>query len=128
LVSPVIKNVRMRITTAEVNAGHTLLAAVADKGYRMISCKAIAIGGTAATVTTVDVMGDSGGAQVLVAYAVAGLVQSAVLTDGDANSAVLADGVSYIANTDNTAISVIKNGGDMITATHIDIIMSYVLE
>ncbi len=37
----VVMNVRQRFTIAEVNAGATLVAAVAGKSIRMVSCKAM---------------------------------------------------------------------------------------
>jgi hypothetical protein len=122
------QNIRTRLTIAQVNAGATLLAAVAGFKYRMISCKAIAIGGAAGAVTTVDVKSTQTTAAILVAFAQASLTQSTVLTAGGSGAAVLADGDSYIANDANTAITVIKAGSDVTTATHIDIIFDYVLE
>ncbi|MFN7194895.1 MAG: hypothetical protein ACK5UV_00220, partial [bacterium] len=49
-----ILNKRQRFTIAEINAGATLLPAISGKSYRMIGCKAIAVGGAAGAVTTVD--------------------------------------------------------------------------
>ena len=123
------KHIRTRFTIAQVNAGATLLAAVTGFKYRMLSCKAISVGGAAGAVTTVDVLATQGAASVkLVAYAQASLTRSAVLTDGDAASAVLADGASYVQNDAATAITVGKTGASVTTATHIDILFSYCLE
>jgi hypothetical protein len=94
----------------------------------MISCKAIAVGGAVAAVTSVDVMGDDGSAAILVSFLQASLTQSAVLKDGGTGATVLADGASYVANTAGVAITVIKAGSDITTATHVDIIFDYVLE
>lgn len=124
----IVYNVRQRFTIAEVNAGATLLPAVAGKSYRMVSCTAISVGGAAGAVTTVDVSGTSTTARKLVAFAQASLTQSAVLKDGGTGAAVLADGASYTANDANTAITVGKTGSSITTATHIDINFSYTLE
>ena len=123
----VVMNVRQRFTIAEVNAGATLVAAVAGKAIRMVTCKAIAVGGAAGAVTTVDVLGTSTTGRKLVAFAQASLTQSAVLTDGGTGAAVLADGASYTANDVGTAVTVGKTGSNVTTATHIDVIFDYVL-
>jgi hypothetical protein len=123
----VVMNVRQRFTIAQVNAGATLVPAVAGKAIRMVTCKAIAVGGAAGAVTTVDVLGTSTTARKLVAFAQANLTQSAVLTDGGTGAAVLADGASYTANDAGTAVTVGKTGSNVTTATHIDVIFDYVL-
>lgn len=123
----VVMNVRQRFTVAEINAGATLVAAVAGKSIRMVSCKAIAVGGAAGAVTTVDVLGTSTTSRKLVAFAQANLTQSTVLADGGTGAAVLADGASYTANDAGTAITVGKTGSNVTTATHIDVIFDYVL-
>ena len=122
------ENIRTRFTIAQVNAGATLLPALSGARYRMVACKAISIGGAAGAVTTVDVTGTSTTSRKLVAFAQASLTQSTVLVDGGSGGAVLADGASYTANDANTAILVSKTGSDITTATHIDIIFSYVIE
>jgi len=120
---------RQRVTVAEINAGASLLAAITGKSYRLISCKAIAYGGAAGAVTTVDILGTQSASGVkLVAYAQAALTQSAVLTDGDSNSAVLADGASYAACDAATAITIGKTGSDVTTATGVDVILQYTIE
>lgn len=125
----VVRTIRRRCTIAEVNAGVTLLAAVAGYAYRMVRCTAIAIGGNAGTVTTVDVLATQAASGVkLVAFAQANLTRSAVLKDGGTGATVLADGASYVANDANTAITVGKTGGDVDTATHVDVSFTYVLE
>lgn len=125
----VLYNIRQRFTIAQVNAGVTLLAAIAGFKYRMVHCYAISIGGAAGSVTTVDVQATQGSSAVkLVAYAQASLTRSAVLKDGDSGAAVLADGASYVANDANTAITVGVTGSAVDTATNIDVIFDYVLE
>lgn len=123
-----VLNVRKRFTIAEVNAGATLVAAVTGKSIRMVDCKAIAVGGAAAAVTTVDVLGTATTSRKLVAFAQASLTQSTVLTAGGTGAAVLADGASYTANDAGTAVTVGKTGSAVTTATHIDVIFDYVLE
>ncbi len=120
---------RVRATIAQINAGYTLLPAITGKAYRLISAKAIAYGGAAGAVTTVDILGTQSTASVkLVAFTQANLTQSTVLTDGGTGAAVLADGASYITCDDAKAITVGKTGSDVTTATGIDFILEYVIE
>lgn len=123
-----ILNKRQRFTIAEINAGATLLPAITGKSYRMIGAKAIAVGGAAGAVTTVDITGTVSTSRKLVAFAQANLTQSAVVVDGGTGGTVLADGASYTANDAGTAILVGKTGSNVTTATHIDIIFDYVVE
>jgi len=123
----IVYNKRQRFTIAEINAGATLLPAVAGKSYRMVDCSAISVGGAAGAVTTVDVLGTLSTSRKLVAFAQASLTQSTVLKDGGTGAAVLADGASYTANDANTAITVSKTGSNVTTATHIDVNISYTL-
>lgn len=119
---------RTRNTTAEVNAGATLLAAIAGWKYRLVDAFMIAIGGNAATATSVDIGAtQAAGAVLLVANAVAGLTRSTVLRAGATNSTVLADGASFVNNDVNTAITIGKTGGSLATATHIDSHLLYEL-
>jgi hypothetical protein len=124
----VVFNIRQRFTIAQVNAGATLVAAVSGKSIRMVGCKAIAVGGAAGAVTTVDILGTSTTSRKLVAFAQANLTQSTVLADGGTGGTVLADGASYTANDTGTAVTIGKTGSNVTTATHIDVIFVYVLE
>lgn len=121
-------NVRQRFTVAQVNAGATLVAAIAGKTIRMTACTVAAIGGAVAAVTTVDVLGTLSTSRKLVAFAQASLTQSNVLKDGGTGAAVLADGASYTANDAGTAITVGVTGSAITTATHIDFNFSYAVE
>lgn len=124
-----VQSTRIRSTVAEVNAGKTLLAAVAGKSYRLVSCYAIAYGGAATAVTTVDILGTQSTSSVkLVAYAQASLTQSTVLKDGGTGAAVLADGASYAPCDANTAITIGKTGSSVATATGIDVVINYTIE
>jgi hypothetical protein len=127
--SGVVQHLRTRVTTAQVNAGHTLLPAVAGRSYRLVDLALIAIGGNAATATGVLVRGTQSAAVVkLMDAKVAGLTQSTLLRIGTAtNGVILADGASFVANDANTAITIIKDGSDLATATNIDVLLSYVL-
>ena len=126
-ITGVVMNVRQRFTIAEINAGATLVPAVAGKSIRMVSCKAIAVGGAAGAVTTVDVLGSLSTGRKLVAFAQANLTQSTVVGAGHAGGAVLADGASFTANDAGTAVTIGKTGSNVTTATHIDVIFDYVL-
>jgi hypothetical protein len=123
----VVRHIRKRFTVAEVNAGAELLPAVPGFKYRMVDAAMIAVGGAAATATTVDILATLSTSRKLVANAVAGLTQSAVLRAGASNSTVLADGASFTENDENTAITVGKTGSNVATATHIDVLFSYAL-
>lgn len=122
---------RRRVTAAEVNAGLELLPAQPGYAYRLIDVTLIAIGGNAATATSVDLIGTRGGVSVRpIVAAVAALTQSAVVKPNSSNVTVLADGASFTALDANTALSVGKQSGgsNLATATHIDVILTYVVE
>lgn len=127
-ISPIARTIRRRFTIAEVNAGATLLAALAGAAYRMVDVQAVAVGGAAGAVTTVDVLGTQTTAKKLAAFGQAELTQSTVLRPGISGCTVLADGASFAACDANTAITVGKTGSNVTTATHIDIAFTYVIE
>ena len=123
------RTLRVRVTTAQVNAGLTLLPALAGRKYRVHDVALIAIGGAATAATTVDILATQSAASVkLLAAAVAGLTQSAVLRAGATNAAVLADGASFVPNDVNTAITIAKTGSALATATNIDVLLTYSVE
>ena len=117
-------------TKAEVIAGTTLLPALDGYQYRMTGLKMISTGAGAATATSVDINADQTGAVILVANAVAGLTDSAVLREGTTNSAVLADGASYQTCTVNTPITMkqVTAGGDLTGSVYIVTVLDYVIE
>lgn len=118
-------NIRVRATIAEVNAGLTLLPAVPGIAYRLIDASMIAIGGAAATATTIDILATQSASSVkLMAAAVAGLTQNTLLRAGAANAAILAGGLSFVTNDVNTALTLGKTGSNVATATHIDVLMT----
>lgn len=125
----IVQTVRTRFTIAQVNAGATLLAAKAGYKYRMVDVIGIAVGGNVAATTTVDVLGTQSSSGVkLAAFAQASMTRSTVLRPGVSGTTVLADGASFVSCDANTAITVGKTSSDITTATHIDILFSYVLE
>jgi len=126
----VVLNHRHRVTVSEINAGHTILAAVVDQKYRMIDFTMIAYGGSAATATAVTILATQSASSVALAtVAVGGLARSAIAKpDTATHSVVLADGASFVANDEETAITVGKTGGTLATCTGVDFIITYVLE
>jgi hypothetical protein len=131
IATGVVLNLRTRATTAEVNAGLVLLPAVAGYKYRITDLTLIAIGGNAATATSVDIVTTQGGsaARPFIA-AVAALSRSTVVKPDTANVTVLADGASFAAMDANTGVYVSKQaaGSNLGTATHIDVNLTYVIE
>ncbi len=128
-VAGVVQHLRTRVTIANVNAGATLLPALAGYKYRLVDCWAIAYGGAVGAVTTVDILGTQSTSSVkLVAYAQASLTQSAVLKAGGTGAAVLADGASFTACDSGAAITIGITGSSATTATGIDVLLSYVIE
>ena len=123
-----VQTQRFRVAIADIIAGYTILAALSGFKYRMIDCLAIAIGGAAGTVTTVDVLGTQSSSVKLFAFAQAQLTQSTVLRPGVAGCAVLANGASFVACDDNTAITVGQTGSDIATATSVDFILQYAID
>ena len=131
ILTGIALNLRTRATTAEVNAGLALLPALAGYKYRITDLTMIAIGGSAATATSVDIVTtQAASAARPFVVAVAALTQSAVVKPDSANVTVLADGASFIANDENSGVYVAKQaaGSNLATATHIDVILSYVIE
>jgi hypothetical protein len=124
-----VRQFRRRCTIAEINAGVTLLAALPGYKYRLVDASAIAYGGNVGGTTGVDITATLSSARKLVAFKTAGLTQSTLLRAGTAtNGVLLADGASYTANDVNTAVTVIKDGSDLTTATGVDILLQYVIE
>lgn len=124
-----VRHIRSRFTIAQVNAGATILPALANRKYRVCDMALISVGGAAGAVTTVDILGTQSASSVkLLAGAQANLTQSALVRAGGTGGTILADGASFVANDTNTAITIGKTGSNVTTATHIDVLMSYVVE
>jgi hypothetical protein len=125
------QTIRTRFTIAEVNAGATVLAAVPGFKYRIVDWTMIAIGGSAATATSVDLVATASASTVRPAVVlVAALTRSTAVKPNSSNVTLLADGASNTAFDANTAITISKQSGgsNVATATHIDLILSYVVE
>ena len=124
-----VYHLRRRCTIAEINAGVTLLAALVGFKYRLVDAAAVAVGGNVGGTTGVDITATLSSPRKLVAFKTAGLTQSTMLRAGTAtNGVLLADGASFTANDANTAVTVIKDGNDLTTATHVDILLSYCID
>ena len=126
-------NVRLRVTTSDMNAGKEVLPALSGKRYRIIDCHVIAVGGDmeASVATGIAICGTQTTPQKLFEVLLEAGVQSAICRPGDANTNILADGASFVQNDANTAITVrtVTAGNyDLITCTHIDINITYALE
>jgi hypothetical protein len=119
---------RLRVVTADVNAGKELLPALPGLCYQMTYMAMISYGGSAATVTTVDITGTQGASSVkLMAGAQASLTQSALIVAGATGGAILADGASFAVCDVNTAISASCTTNNLATSTGIDYLLGFVL-
>lgn len=116
---------RLRMTAAEINAGHTFLSVGAAQKFRLVDFVAIPIGGAAGAVTAIQI---KCGAIVLASLAQAELLQSAILRPGATGVTMLADGASYAQMSVGDDVTVIKDGSDITTMTHLDLIVWYVVE
>lgn len=124
-----VMQIRKRFTVAQINAGATLLPAISGRQYRMIDASMIAVGGAAATATSVDILATQSASSVkLLASAVAGLTQNTLLRAGATNAAIMAAGASFVANDANTAVTVGKTDSDVATATHVDVSFTYAID
>lgn len=111
-------------TTAEVNAGKTIVPARAGKTIAVVGGHMTALGGNAATATSVDIKDTNSTAVVAVAGAVAGLTANAQL-DFDA-----ADNVTRTTYrkplTANKGLKIEVTGSALATATSVDYYVEYV--
>jgi hypothetical protein len=122
-------HLRQRVAVADVNAGLTLLPPLANMRYRITEMALIAIGGAASGATDVRLLATQAAASVAALIAaVAGLTQNTLLRAGAANATILAGGASFVSNDVNTAITIGKTGGTLATSTHIDVLLTYVIE
>jgi predicted RecA/RadA family phage recombinase len=121
-------SIRRRLTTAEINAGATLVPAVAGRRYRLVDAAALSYGGAATGLTTLDISGTVTTTRKLVAFAQASLTQSTLLRAGATGAALLADGASFTQNDANSGITVGVTGSALATATGVDIFLSYAID
>ncbi len=124
-----VQHLRVRTTTANVNAGATLLPAIPGRSYRLVDASMISIGGAAAGATAIRITGTQSASSVqLVSNTVGALTQNTrVLAGVTANSSILADGASFTACDANTAITLTASG-TLTTSTNIDVLLSYVVD
>ena len=128
LSGELVQTLRTRVTLAQLNAGLTLLPAVAGYKYRLIDVTLIAVGGAATAATAVRITGvQSASTVALISAAVAALTQSTVVKPNTANVTVLADGASFVQNDAAGAIAIDKTGSAMTTLTHVDVNLVYEL-
>jgi len=124
-----VQTIRTRVTTAEANAEATILAAISGYKIRVVDWTMIAIGGNAATATSVRLRATQGASAVSLAVVlIAALTRSTAVKPNSANVTNLADGAAFVANDAGTGITVDVDNDNLATATHIDVILSYVLE
>lgn len=124
------RSVRARFATSEVNSGAVILPAIPGYQYRLQDMALIAVGGNAATADSVDILGTQAASGVkLMRGLIAGLTRSTLLRAGTAtNGVILADGASFVACDANTPLTIGKTGSNLATATHVDVLITYVLE
>lgn len=129
----VAKMFRTRYTVAQLNAGQTLLQALPGVLWRLLGGALIAVGGAAATATSVNFAGTQAAAAVqLWVVSIAALTRSTMVSMGvtpaAGTSTLLADGASFAQCDANTAVTLANVGSNMATLTSIDVFVSYVAD
>lgn len=126
------QNKRERVTLAQINAGYTLLPALGGYGYRLLGWSMTAIGGAAATATSVDLIGTRGAVAVRPAVvAVSAMSENTRIPHTHANSVILTAGASYTTLDANTALTIgtqAASAGNLATCTHVDVTLDYAME
>lgn len=126
-----VKSQRTRVTLAQINAGFTLLPAIPGVKWRLVDATMVSIGGAAAGATSVDLIGTKAAAASRpLVIAVAALTRSALVRAGASNAVILADGASFTAHDNNTALTIgTQSGGSALTtSTNIDVFLTYVAD
>lgn len=120
---------RVRVTTADLNSGATLIAAVPGYKIRLQDVTMIAYGGAATAATSVDIDAtQSASGAILLAAAVGGLTENTILKPDTATHAVvLAAGASFAVNDVNTALTASVTGSALTTCTGVDFSLAYEL-
>lgn len=133
--SPTVMVEAHSVTLAEMNAGHTLLAARAGYKYRLVDAKMISIGGAmeaTSAATGAAIYGTQSDTETaLYTVLLAAGTENAVCTINTANTSVATAGAFYAANDANTAITckaVSAGDYDLITATSFTVVLSYTVE
>lgn len=121
-------SLRQSFTTAQWNAGVTLLAALAGYKYQLVDFTLTAVGGNAATATSVRITGVQATSTVqLVTVAVAALTRSTAVKPNSANVTLLADGAWSAPCDANTAITGTVDNNNLATATAIIADLQYLI-
>ena len=111
-------------TTAQVNAGKIIAEARKGKSIQVVGGHLTALGGNAATATSVDIKDTAATAIVAVACAVAGLTQNTQL-DFDAAANVTLTTYRKPLTVDK-ALKIEKTGSNLATATSVDYYVEYI--
>jgi len=124
-----VQTIRTRVTIAQANAGVDILAAKTGYKIRVVDWTMIAIGGNAATATSVRLRATQSASTVSLAVVlIAALTRSTAVKPNSANVTNLADGAAFVANDAATAIRLDVDNNNLATATHVDVILQYALE
>jgi len=119
---------RVRVTLAQINAGYELLPAIGGYAYRLIDWGLTAIGGAAATATSVDIIGTRTTAVRPFVTAVSAMSESTRIGLGHANCVILAQGASFTSLDAGTAVTIgtqAASAGNLATCTHVDVELLY---
>lgn len=111
-------------TTAQVNAGLTIVTPRAGKTPQVVGGHMTALGGNAATATSVDIADTAGTPVVAVACGVAGLTANAQLDFTAASNVTLTTYRKPL--TAGKGLQIIKAGSNLATATSVDYYVEYV--
>lgn len=119
-------NQRISFSAAQINAGATILPAVAGLKYRVINAVLIAKGGNSAGATAVVIGATQSASGVsLLSATVGALTQNAWVSPNSANVTMLA--TADIQNDVNTALTIAKTGSNLTGATDIVVLLTYEL-
>ena len=122
---PRIRCARGSLSNAEVNAGKIIVKAQSGRTLTVVGGWMRAIGGNAATTTSVDVKDTKSTPVVAVACTVAGLTQNTILRFGTATTAEF--NTATIGLTKNKGLQIVKTGaGDLGAGTSsVDYVVYY---
>ena len=121
---PRIRCARGNATTAQVNAGKTIVNAVSGRTLTVVGGWMRALGGNAGGTTSVDIKDTKATSPVVaVACTQAGLTQNTILRFGTATTGEF--NTSNTALTKNKGLQIVKTGNDLTTATSVDYVVYY---
>jgi hypothetical protein len=119
-----LRTIEGQLTTTEVNSGTVVVAGHTGRTLTVVDCWLRAIGGAAGANTSVDVV-DSVTGTVVCAFLRAALTQNTVVRAGGSNTTP----TNLLASLGSgEGIKVVNAGTAMTTATHIDYVISYVVD